>query len=259
MKSDKAITLIKIGGRAASAEPILLSLFREMKKMKGKNHFILVHGGGAEVSKISSRFGFAPRFKEGIRMTGPEEMEIVDMVLAGKMNKYLVRIMNTVTPGAGISGSDGLLFTGESIDKENPRGNRTGSITRVQTGILETLIRGGYIPVVATTSMDAEGRALNINADEAALHLAAALHADNLVFLSDIAGIVHNGEVFSALNEESAEEAIKQEIITDGMIPKVRSSIQAIHHGVGHVIIGQFTEEGDLSLLLSGKTGTYIS
>ena len=192
-------------------------------------------------------------------MTGPEEMEIVDMVLAGKMNKYLVRLMNTVSSGAGLSGSDGLLFTGKSIDKENPHLNRTGSITDVQTGILETLIEGGFIPVVATTSMDAEGKALNINADEAALHLAAAIPADNLVFLSDIAGIIHNGEIFSTLNEDSAEEAIQKEIITDGMIPKVRSSIQAIRHGVGHVIIGQFTEEGDLRLLLSGETGTYIS
>lgn len=259
MEPKKTITLIKIGGRAASENQVILALFREMDGLKSDNSFILVHGGGAEVSRISSHFGFSPRFKDGIRMTSPEEMEIVDMVLAGKMNKHLVRLLNTVSLGAGLSGSDGCLFTGESIDKENPDSNRTGSITEVKTGILEALMDRNYIPVVATTSMDSGGNALNINADEAALHLAAALRADNLVFLSDIGGILHEGKVLSSLTENTAEAAIKEGVITNGMIPKVRSSIQAINRGVGHVIIGQFSEEGDLSRLLSGEMGTYLS
>jgi len=255
---SKSISVIKIGGRAASDQKTLISLITEMKSLDSEHHFILVHGGGAEVSRIGSIFGHTPRFVHGIRMTSPEEMDIVDMVLSGKMNKYLVRLANRVTRAVGISGSDGFLFTGESIESGTGSVNHTGKITKVSTELVELLIENDFIPVISSTSMDNQGRALNINADEAALHIAAAVKADNLIFLSDIPGILHDDRVLSCLNGKEAEAAIQKEIISGGMIPKVRSSLTALREGVGHVIIGRYSGSGDLTQLIQGNRGTYL-
>ena len=175
MKKDTV--LIKIGGRAAAAESSLADLVREMADLKNRYDFILVHGGGAEVSRITKIFGLEPVFRDGVRMTSGPEMEIVDMVLAGKVNKSLVRMFSARGMKAvGISGSDGGLFTGASIDPAG--GSRTGRVERVNPEAALLLLRSGYLPVVASTSMDAEGGALNINADEAALEIAKGVRED---------------------------------------------------------------------------------
>ena len=264
----KAKILIKIGGRAASAETALLDLVREMISLRGEYDFILVHGGGAEVSRVTKIFGLEPVFKDGIRMTSEAEMEIVDMVLAGKMNKGLVRLFQrNGMKAVGLSGSDGGLFTGKSLgsvssggqDPESRRGNRTGKIDRVNPEILGLLTAAGYLPVLASTSMDEEGAGLNINADEAALAVAQAMKADGLVFLSDIPGILKDGEVLKSLEEKQALKEIEAGVISGGMIPKVKSSLEALHGGVRSVIIGEFLAFGDLALLLGRKRGTTIS
>ncbi len=250
--------LLKIGGRTASDEKTSGLLFKEMARLRDRFDFILVHGGGAEVSRISSHFGFQPRFVDGIRMTSPEEMDIVDMVLAGKINKHLVRKLNLETRAVGISGSDGMLFTGEAIQTGGGP-NRTGRITGVRTELLSCLLDRGFIPVVATTSMDTKGSALNINADEAALHLAVILEVDHLIYLSDIPGIDGGNGVLRHIDEHAAETSILEGVISGGMIPKVRSSLDALHKGVGQVIIGQFSSKGDLERLIQGIIGTSIS
>jgi len=263
--------LIKIGGRAASAGETLGELVREMADL-GKNYdFILVHGGGAEVSRVTKIFGIEPVFKDGIRMTSEAEMEIVDMVLAGKMNKALVRLFQrNGTKAVGLSGSDGGLFTGHSLEggrsvssggegSGSRRGNRTGRIDRVDPELLDLLGKAGYLPVLASTSMDEEGGGLNINADEAALAVAEAVKADALVFLSDIPGIMKDGEVRKTIDEKRALGEIEAGVITGGMIPKVKSSLEALHAGVKAVVIGEFLAYGNLSLLLERRQGTTIT
>jgi acetylglutamate kinase len=197
-------------------------------------------------------------FKDGIRQTSAAEMDIVDMVLAGRMNKHLVRVFGGLgVPAVGLSGSDGRFFTGESIDPA--AGNRTGRVTKVEPGAAVLLAGAGYVPVIASTSMDAQGGALNINADEAALEIARALRAAALVYLSDIPGILKEGRLIGRIGGGEAEKEIAAGVITGGMIPKVRSALDALRSGVGGVVIGEFARGGDLGRLLRRESGTTIT
>lgn len=256
--NTKPYILVKIGGKAASDESAFSSLCEEISSFKDMYSFIMVHGGGAEVTRVSEVFGYKAGFRDGIRMTTPEEMEIVDMVLAGKVNKQLVRKLNTRVNAVGLSGSDGNLFFGESLEKDTPGGTRTGKIIEVNPELLNILVANEYVPVIASTSMDRNGGALNINADEAAFHIAGAIPVTHLLFLSDIPGILKDGKVVQTLNETQAQSYIADGTITEGMIPKVRSSLYALHKGVKDIIIGQYSAKGDLESLLKGKAGTAI-
>jgi acetylglutamate kinase len=257
IREDTAV--IKIGGRAASEKAALNAFLEEMSTLASRYHFILVHGGGAEVSKVTAKFGLNPVFKDGIRMTTPEEMDIVDMVLAGKMNKYIVRMCGRYLPAVGLSGSDGKLFTGVPLACGDDETTCTGEITEVDVSLLRLLLENGYTPVISSTSMTGDGTALNINADEAALGVAAAIPAKHLVFLSDVPGILKNGKVIRMLHRKEVEEEITSGTIAGGMIPKVRSSVQALEGGVGEIIIGQYAESGDLKDLLEGGKGSTIT
>jgi len=248
--------LIKIGGRAASDKSAFSHLAQEMKKLHDDYSFFFVHGGGAEVTKVSSAFGLEAEFENGVRKTSPEEMDVVDMVLGGKMNKYIVRIFASEGLRAvGISGCDGKIFTGEAVAE----GSRTGRVTAADPALLSLLSEGDFLPVISSVSMDSKGMALNINADEAALAAAAVLAVDKLIFISDIPGILKDEEVISKLTPEMAEAEIAGGVISGGMIPKVESSVEALKKGVGSVIIGGYTSYGDLERLIDGSLGSDIT
>jgi len=254
---EKSVVCIKVGGKAASDEAALSALIAEMVRLAGRYRFFLVHGGGAEVTRVSGLLGLKATFENGVRLTSPREMEVVDMVLAGKVNKGIVRRLQAAGVAAfGLSGVDGGLFTGERIAAES----HTGRITAVDVHPLLTLMEAGYLPVVASASMTSLGVALNINADEAAFALAARLPADTLLFLSDIPGIL-DGEkrVMPHLTGEAVRSAISAGIISGGMIPKVESSMKALADGVAGVVIGQYLVDGDLERLLDGQTGSRIT
>ncbi|MCP5515210.1 MAG: acetylglutamate kinase [Spirochaetales bacterium] len=254
-ENGKKIIVIKTGGKAASGKQEMACLFREMKQLEGKYSFVFVHGGGAEVTRVSRIFGLEAQFKDGIRLTTPDEMEIVDMVLSGRMNKEIVRLANSCgVISAGLSGSDALLFTG----KEAGENTQTGRITEVNPLIIKVLLENSLMPVISSTSMTAGGTALNINADEAALEIASALKAEKLFFISDIPGVMKEGEVINLLTEKQALDEISSGVISGGMIPKVKSSIAALKKGVGSIIIGEYCVKGDLSSILEGKKGTGI-
>ncbi|RKX79765.1 MAG: acetylglutamate kinase [Spirochaetes bacterium] len=257
MKKESII--IKIGGKASSDRSSLENLLGEVSRLAERHRLILVHGGGAEVSRITELFGLKPVFRDGIRMTSPAEMEIVDMVLAGKVNKYLVRVLNRYCNAVGLSGSDGRVFEGESLrDDENPE-THTGRVTSVNISFLNLLMDAGFLPVLASTSMDSTGMPLNINADEVAFAVAMALPASVLLFLSDIPGIIRQGVTLKVVNKlDDIERYIDEKTITGGMIPKVKSSLDALNRGVDKVIIGQYSHPGDLEKLLSGQRGTII-
>lgn len=253
--ADGMTVVVKIGGKAAEKTELLRGLFREMKALSGAYRFLLVHGGGAEVTAVSQRFGIQAVFKDGVRQTSPEEMDIVDMVLSGKINKQLVRLCRASGLDAvGLSGSDGGVFLGTA------RGAcRTGDICSVDPRLLTTLLDAGFLPVVSSTSMDAEGTALNINADTAGFALARCLRAEVLLFFSDIPGVLRDGKAIPRLDAGEAEKLIADGVVTGGMIPKVSASLAALREGVGRVVIGQYDTEGTLGDFLSDRRGTAIA
>jgi acetylglutamate kinase len=253
--------LVKIGGSAAEDRESLGALCDELKDVWRENRIVLVHGGGAEVTRVSHLFGIEAVFRDGIRQTSPEEMDIVDMVLAGKVNSHIVRLLRARGLDAvGLTGSDGGTFTGAPLGGAGGAGavTRTGEVTRVDTRLLHVLLDAGYLPVLSSTSMDAEGNGLNINADTAAFGLAAHLEASALVFLSDIPGVISDGSVVQALSAEEAKTLMDRGVIKDGMVPKVTASFDAMDKGVKKVIIGQYASPGSLARLLEGKEGTRL-
>jgi acetylglutamate kinase len=250
--------VVKIGGKAAELHDSLASLCDEIIALSRDSRFLLVHGGGAEVSTLSRRLGVEPVFLDGVRQTSEQEMDIVDMVLAGKVNKQMVRLLRTKGLDAvGLSGTDGGIFTGRPVGGTQAR-NRTGEVTSVDDRLLTLLLDNGFLPVLSSTSMDATGQGLNINADAAAFSIAAHLGASALVFLSDIPGILSEGSVIQAVSAAEAKDLIGRGVITGGMIPKVSASLTAMDNGVQKVIIGQYDSAGSLRRLLEGKQGTRL-
>ncbi len=251
--------LIKIGGRAAADISAFSALITDVRRLSAEFSVVIVHGGGAEVSEISRRFGYEPVFSDGIRITSDAEMAVVDMVLAGKANKALVRASAAAgVPAVGLSGSDGGLFVGEPITAATGP-SRTGRVTACDTRILTVLDTAGFLPIVCSTSMDSGGGALNINADDIALALASAVSAEALVFLSDTPGILKDDRVIDRLDAVAAEHEIAAGVIAGGMIPKVRASIRAIENGVSRIIVGEYKKAGDLTALIAGECGTRIT
>jgi acetylglutamate kinase len=253
---NKPVIVIKTGGQAAENETALGFMAKEMKNLSNQYDFVFVHGGGSTVSSIQRVYGIEPVFKDGIRITSEKEMDLVDMGLAGKMNKKLVRLfIKNGIPAVGISGADGSTFTGKSIADVHCR---TGRIVKTDTKLIKSLLKSDFIPVLSSVSIDSEGGALNINADEAALAAGSACGADKILFISDIPGILNGEEQYKDLNESEITDLIDQKIINGGMIPKVRSSLEALKKGAGTVVIGNYLEFMDLEKLLSGEKGTKI-
>jgi acetylglutamate kinase len=245
--------VVKIGGRAAEKEESLSALGDEMLSLSDGQRFLLIHGGGAEVTALSKKLGIESVFKDGIRQTSAEEMDVVDMVLAGRMNKKLVRLLRARGLDAvGLSGADGGILTGVAV------GGRTGEVASINTRLLELLLGAGFLPVLSSVAADAGGRGLNINADAMAFALAAQVKAEALVFFSDIPGVLCDGSVMQALSAAEARDLVSRGVITGGMIPKVTASLEAMDRGVRKVIIGQYDGPGSLGRLLEGKQGTRL-
>ena len=252
--------LVKIGGKAAEKESSLAGLADEMRSLSRSCRFLLVHGGGAEVTALSRKLGIESIFANGLRQTSAAEMDIVDMVLAGKVNKQLVRLLRARGMDAvGLSGSDGGILTGRSTGVL-PDGSksRTAEVERVDGRLLGILLDNGFLPVISSSSMDGTGMGLNVNADTAAFSIAVHLSCQALVFLSDIPGIIADGGVLSRLSAAEAGKLSDAGVITGGMLPKVSASLDALRRGVHTVIIGQYEEPGSLERLLDGKQGTTI-
>ena len=250
--------VIKLGGRALEEAALRGVFAAELASLAGSWRVIVVHGGGAEVTAMSRRLGHEPRFHEGIRLTTAEEMEVVDMVLAGSANKRLVRALSAAGVSAvGICGSDGPTLAAQP--EPVPPGTRTGRIDRVDSRLLATLTGAGFVPVVSPVCDDGVGGGINVNADTVAFRVATALDADALLFISDTDGVLKEGTVLRRLDPASADAEIEAGTITDGMIPKIRSSVAAVTAGVGRVHIGDYGGAGALRALLDGARGTVIA
>ena len=223
---------------------------------------VLVHGGGPEISELMEKLGKKAQFVDGLRVTDKETVDIVQMVLAGKVNKTLVNLLETKGGKAmGISGMDGRLIEAEMKDE---RLGYVGKVTRVNIMPITDLLERGYIPVVSTIGCDKDGNAYNINGDTAAAYIAGALNAERLIMMTDIAGILHDKDDPSTLIPDvtiDEAEKLKQEgVVSGGMIPKVDCCIEAIHKGVKNVIImdGRVPHSILMEILTDEGAGTMV-
>ncbi len=234
------IAVIKYGGNAMVNEEIKDSVMRDIVLLNLIGvRVVLVHGGGPEITDMLQRVGKESRFVNGLRVTDRDTVEIVQMVLAGKVNKSLVNlIQNKGGKAIGLSGMDGHLIEARTRD---PELGFVGEITKVNVQPLLDMLERGYIPVVSTLGCDNEGNVYNINADTAAARIAGALHAECLISMTDICGILRDKDDPSTLIPEigvnEAPELVRQGVINGGMIPKVECCINAIEWGVQKVFI----------------------
>lgn len=223
---------------------------------------VLVHGGGPEINQLMDKLGKKAEFIDGLRVTDKETVDIVQMVLAGKVNKSLVALLETYGGNAmGISGMDGRLIEATFKDK---RLGYVGKITGINKQPIEDLLEKGYIPVVSTVGCDAKGNLFNINGDTAAAHIAGALNAERLIMMTDIAGILRDKDDPSTLiphiTVDEAKTLYETGVISGGMIPKVDCCIEAIREGVQNVIImdGRVPHSILMELLTDEGAGTMV-
>ena len=223
---------------------------------------VLVHGGGPEISETMEKLGKKSEFVDGLRVTDKETVDIVQMVLAGKVNKTLVNLMEMKGGRSmGICGMDGRLIEAKCRDE---RLGFVGEITNVNITPVVDLLEKGYIPIISTVGCDSEGNSYNINADTAAAFIAGALEAERLIMMTDIAGILRDKDdpstLISELTVDEAEMLADSEIISGGMIPKVDCCVEAIHKGVKKVIImdGRISHSILMELLTDEGAGTMV-
>lgn len=260
--------LIKYGGSAMLnedlkrdfAEDIALLGFIGVKP-------IIVHGGGPQIGELLKKIGKESRFVKGLRVTDQETMDVVEMVLVAKVNKDVVSLINFYGGKAvGLSGRDGKLIRAKKAkparlaDVDEDLG-LVGEVERINPGVISALEDRGFIPVVAPVGAGPQEKPYNINADTAAGALAAALEAEKFILLTDVAGVIDNqSELVSSLTEDQAEQMIKNGAISGGMIPKVRSCLNAIRGGVpkAHIIDGRVSHALLLEILTDEGIGTEI-
>ncbi len=223
---------------------------------------VLVHGGGPEINELMDKLGKKPQFIDGLRVTDKETVDIVQMVLAGKVNKTLVNLLEKQGGKAvGLSGMDGRLIEAKIKDE---RLGYVGDITKIHINPVVDLLEKGYIPVISTLGCDKEGNTYNINGDTAAAYIAGALNAERLIMMTDIAGVLMDKDDPTSLIPEitvaDAEKLYAEGVISGGMIPKVDCCVQAINKGVKNVVImdGRVPHSILMELLTDEGAGTMV-
>ena len=262
-KFSGEVVVVKYGGNAMINEPLKEQVMEDIALLWLIGvKVVLVHGGGPEINEVMDKFGKKPEFIDGLRVTDKETVDIVQMVLAGKVNKSLVTLLQMKGGHAvGISGVDGGLIEAEIKDE---RLGYVGRITKIRPQPITDLLEKNYIPVISTVAGDHSGNVYNINGDTAAAYIAGALHAQRLLMMTDIAGILRDREDPSSLIPEiTIEEAKKLRedgVISGGMIPKVDCCIKAINAGVKNVTIldGRIPHSILMELLTDEGAGTMV-
>lgn len=257
------IIVIKYGGNAMVNEHLRQQVMEDIVLLQLIGvKVVLVHGGGPEITEMLNKIGKESKFVDGLRVTDKETAEVVQMVLAGKINKTLVNLLEMNGGNAmGISGVDGSMICARP---KNEKLGFVGSITSVNVSPILDVMEKGYIPVVSTIGCDKEGNVYNINADTAAAHIAGAMGAERLISMTDIAGIFRDiNDPKSMIHDLTVSEAVelfREGVISGGMIPKVECCIEAISHGVKKVIImdGRVPHAILIELLTDEGAGTMI-
>ncbi|MDP9442257.1 MAG: acetylglutamate kinase [Actinomycetota bacterium] len=261
------VVVIKYGGNAmAPDEAAALDLFAQdvvLMRSVGMRP-VVVHGGGPQIGALMESLGKVPEFRNGLRVTDAETLDIVRMVLVGKINREIVSAINVHAPlGVGLSGEDAGLITASPRD---PELGFVGKVDSVDGGIIERLLNQDLIPVIATIGLDpAEGQAYNINADTAAGAIAEALEAEKLVYLTDIEGLRRDvadpDSLISTAGADEVEMLLASGAVGAGMIPKIESCVHAVRHGVGraHILDGRLPHALLLEIFTREGVGTMVT
>lgn len=263
-KYNNKIVVVKYGGNAMINEELKQQVMEDIVLLWLIGvKVVLVHGGGPEITETLAKIGKKTEFVEGLRVTDKETVDVVQMVLAGKINKSLVNLLESKGGNAmGISGIDGSMIEAKVKDE---RLGFVGSITNVNVTPITDLLHHGYIPVVSTVGCDKEGNVYNINADTAAAYIAGALNAERLITMTDIAGVLKDKDdpnsIIPNIDIKGAVKLFEDGTISGGMIPKVECCIDAIHRGVKKVIImdGRVPHSLLIETLTDEGAGTMVS
>ena len=263
-KYSGKIIVIKYGGNAMQTEQLKQQVMEDIALLWLIGvKVVLVHGGGPEISQTMKKLGKEAVFVDGLRVTDAETVDIVQMVLAGKVNKTLVNLIQTKGGHAvGVSGVDGGII--EATMKDEKLGF-VGEITKIRTQPITDLLEKNYIPVISTIASDRQGNTYNINGDTAAAHIAGALGAERMILMTDIAGILRDKDDPSTLiphvTVAEAKALYDEGIISGGMIPKVDCCIEALTHGVKNVVImdGRTPHSILMELLTDEGAGTMVT
>ena len=261
---NNKIVVVKYGGNAMINEQLKQQVMEDIVLLWLIGvKVVLVHGGGPEISEMMTQLGKKPQFVDGLRVTDKETVDIVQMVLAGKVNKTLVNLLEKKGGKAmGISGMDGRLIEAKMRDE---RLGYVGEITKIHIQPVLDLLEKGYIPVISTLGCDRDGNAYNINGDTAAAYIAGAMNAERLVMMTDIAGILRDKDDPSTLIPEvtisEAQQLCTEGVVSGGMIPKVDCCIEAIHKGVKNVVImdGRVEHSILMEILTDEGAGTLVT
>ena len=267
IKKFSGITVvIKYGGAALVNEEIKSTIIKDIALMKFVGFKpVVVHGGGKDINKALERVGIEPQFKDGLRVTDEETMEVVQEVLVGKVNKSLVTELCLQGINAvGVCGKDSGFM---KVKKATPNGldlGLVGEVTEVDTTLINTLLDNDFVPVISTVGVDEEGNSYNVNADYAAVAVAGALNAEKLVFITDVAGVMRDvndpNSVISATNTAEINELIADGTIAGGTIPKVQCCLAGVNAGVKnvHILDGRIAHCLILEIFTNKGIGTLI-
>ncbi len=228
---------------------------------------VVVHGGGPEINIWLNKLGIEPQFKDGLRVTDAKTMDVVEMVLVGRVNKELVSLINQAGASAiGLCGKDGNLIQARPVGKEGI--GFVGEVTNINPEVIKSLVDNGYVPVISSVAADENGQAYNINADTVAGEIAAALNAENLILLTDTPGILEDyndpSTLLTKLDINKSRQLIEDGIVAGGMIPKGTCCVRSLAQGVGaaHILDGRiphallleiFTDEGIGSMIVASE------
>jgi acetylglutamate kinase len=249
--------VFKIGGKILDSDEVFESIAEDIVilSLVGINP-VVVHGGGKDITAFLERLGIKSEFKDGIRKTDDKVMEIVEMVLDGKINgKIVSSICKKGGKAIGLSGRDSFCIISEKVE------GRVGKVKKVKGEVIEKIIQSGFIPVFSPVTTTEDGISLNTNADEVACEVAISISSEKLILLTDEEGVIgKNNQILKTITKEEAEELIKEGIIHGGMIPKVRLAIKAIENGVKkvHIISGLIQHSVLLEIFTDQGIGTEI-
>lgn len=265
--------VIKYGGNAMVDDQLESGFARDVVLMKlvGMNP-VVVHGGGPQITQLLQRIGKESTFVDGLRVTDAETMDVVEMVLGGQVNKWIVNLINRHGGAAvGLTGKDGdlirarkMLYTRDRPELAAPEIidiGHVGEVSSIATGVVDMLIRGDFIPVIAPIGVGEDGQSYNINADLVACKLATVMQAEKLLLITNTAGVLDKqGRTVTGISTRQVNDLIADGTITGGMLPKVRAAQEAVQHGVraAHIIDGRVEHAVLLELLTDQGVGTLI-
>ncbi len=231
-------TVLKVGGSLLTEEARMDALGHHVHGLlDGGGRVVVVHGGGVEIAALHDALGVPTRKRSGLRVTPAESMWITTMVLCGSVNKRLVaRLLVQGIPAMGLSGIDLGLLRADLINE--PSLGRVGGPPRVDDALLRMLIAQGFVPVLAPVSLGSDGEPVNVNADTAAQGIAAALGADSLDFVSDVAGVLDGDTPLRRLRPDEVQPLIARSVVSGGMVPKLQAALAALDAGVRRVRVG---------------------